>query len=96
MQRKETLSLGDVLRKFIKEQHLDIKINETKVLTAVDEVFGKHLSSYITKKSIYQKTLFISVNSSIVRNEMMMMRQQMVKLLNDKVGEDVIKDIIVK
>ena len=96
MRRKETMSLGQVLKDLLKEQHLDAKINETKVINAVEEVLGAHLSSYITQKSIYNKTLFISVSSSVVRNEMMMIRQKMVTLLNEKIGETVITNIVVK
>jgi len=96
MRRKETMSLGQVLKDLLKEQHLDAKINETKVINAVEEVLGAHLSSYITQKSIYNKTLFISVSSSVVRSEMMMIRQKMVTLLNEKIGETVITNIVVK
>ncbi|MBR6311207.1 MAG: DUF721 domain-containing protein [Paludibacteraceae bacterium] len=96
MRRKETLSLGQVLKELLKENNLDAKINETKLLNAVEEVFGAHLSSYITGKNIYNKTLFIHVKSSIVRNEMMMVRQNMINLLNEKVGETVITNIVVK
>ncbi|MBP5134137.1 MAG: DUF721 domain-containing protein [Paludibacteraceae bacterium] len=96
MRRKETLSLGQVLKELLKENNLDAKINETKLLNAVEEVFGAHLSSDITGKNIYNKTLFIHVKSSIVRNEMMMVRQNMINLLNEKVGETVITNIVVK
>ncbi|MBE6312878.1 MAG: DUF721 domain-containing protein [Bacteroidales bacterium] len=96
MRRKETLSLGQVLKELLKENNLDAKINETRLLNAVEEVFGAHLSSYITGKNIYNKTLFIHVKSSIVRNEMMMVRQNMINLLNEKVGETVITNIVVK
>jgi len=96
MRRKETLSLGQVLKELLKENNLDAKINETKLLNAVEEVLGAHLSSYITGKNIYNKTLFIHVKSSIVRNEMMMVRQNMINLLNEKVGETVITNIVVK
>ena len=96
MRRKETLSLGQVLKELLKENNLDAKINETKLLNAVEEVFGADLSSYITGKNIYNKTLFIHVKSSIVRNEMMMIRQKMVTLLNEKIGETVITNIVVK
>ena len=96
MRRKETLSLGQVLKELLKENNLDAKINETKLLNAVEEVFGAHLSSYITGKNIYNKTLFIHVKSSIVRNEMMMIRQKMVTLVNEKIGETVFTNIVVK
>ena len=49
-------------------------------------------------KSVYikDKTLFVFLNSSVLRNELMMMRQEIIDTLNKRVGENVIDDIRLK
>jgi hypothetical protein len=57
---------------------------------------GKAISTRTTKVYIKDKVLFVYLKSSIVRNELMMIREALREKLNSQAGEEVIKDIILK
>ncbi|MCX6333768.1 MAG: DciA family protein [Bacteroidia bacterium] len=42
------------------------------------------------------KVLYVHLSSSVVRNELLMLRQALKEKLNEKAGIEVIKDIVLK
>ena len=94
MQRRNSETIGDVLRAFIKESNLESKIFEQKILLAWPEVLGDEIASYTSRLQIRQRTLYVSLTSAVLRNELMMCRSQLIRSLNQKVGAEVIQQII--
>lgn len=94
MIRKNTESIGDVIRAFLKDANLESKIFEQKLLRAWPEVLGDEMASYTSQLYIRNKVLYVQFTSSVLRNELMMCRTQLVKSLNKKVGAEVITNII--
>lgn len=94
MIRKNAQSLKDILDELLKNQHLDERIYETRVLQAFPEVVGPVINSYTKNLFIKKGILHISVESSVIRNEMRLMRGNLISRLNDNVGHKVINDII--
>lgn len=94
MIRKNTESIGDVIRAFLKDANLESKIFEQKLLRAWPEVLGDEMASYTSHLYIRNKILYVQLTSSVLRNELMMYRTRLVKSLNEKVGAEVITNII--
>lgn len=93
MRRRETQSLGEVLRQVLKAQQLEPKLNENRVLDAWDRVLGPSIVKYTNGKYIKNRVLYVSLTSSVLKQELSYSRQQLVDSLNKEVGEEVIKDI---
>jgi predicted nucleic acid-binding Zn ribbon protein len=93
MRRKQTQTLGDVLREVLQLQKLDGKLNETRLLEAWPEVLGAAITKYTSERYIKNKVLYVKISSSVLRSELLMSRQQLVDSLNARVGVEVIKDI---
>lgn len=93
MRRRQSQSLGDVLKELLKVQHLDKKLNEKKLLNSWEAVVGAPIAKYTTEKFLKNKVLHIKLSSSVLRNELMMSRQHLVDSLNNFVGAEVIVDI---
>lgn len=94
MFRRNTESIGDVIRAFLKDANLESKIFEQKLLRAWPEVLGDEMASYTSQLYIRNKTLYVQLTSSVLRNELMMCRTRLVKSLNERVGAEVITNII--
>ncbi|HEX7365731.1 MAG TPA: DciA family protein [Pelobium sp.] len=43
---------------------------------------------------IREKKLFVRIESSVIKNELVMMRAQIIANLNDKAGADVVSEIV--
>ena len=57
---------------------------------------GKIIAKRTKSDYIKDKNLYVFLNSSVLRNELMMMRQEIIDTLNKRVGENVIDDIRLK
>lgn len=94
MQRKEAQSVGEIIAQFLKEQNLDLKINETKIIKGWPLLMGESIAQYTTGLYIRDKVLTVQLSSSVLRNELMMCRHMIIKRLNNYAGSEVIINII--
>lgn len=96
MRRSKTISLAEAVNDYIKEMNLGGKLLEISVINSWEEIVGKAISSRTTKIYIKNNTLFVHLNSSVVRNELLMLREALREKLNKKAGSEVIKDIVLR
>jgi predicted nucleic acid-binding Zn ribbon protein len=96
MRRSKTISLAEAMKDYIKEMNLGTKLKEVSLLNSWDAIVGKAISSKTSKVYIKDKVLIVHLNSSIVRNELMMMREPLRERLNREAGEELIMEIVLK
>lgn len=94
MNRKNAQPLSEILNEFLKNQKLDKKLNEVRLIDSWEKVLGKNIAVYTKEKYIKNEVLFVHVTSSVLRNELLMSRERLVEMLNQSVGTEVIKDIV--
>ena len=80
----------------MKQNGLEEKLAEVRAVRAWEELLGKTVARYTKNLHVKNKTLFVSLSSSIVRNEIMMIRDELIKRLNEKAGRKIIDKIVVK
>jgi predicted nucleic acid-binding Zn ribbon protein len=96
MRRSKTITLAEALNDYIKEMKLDGKLSEVTVINSWEEIVGKAISSRTTKIYIKDHILYVHLNSSVVRNELLMLREVLREKLNMKAGTEVVKDIVLR
>lgn len=96
MRRSKTISLAEAMQDYIKEMNLEGKLKEIGLVNSWEETVGKAIFSRTTKLYIKEHILYVHLNSSVVRNELLMLRQALKEKLNEKAGAEVIKDIVLK
>lgn len=96
MRKSNTQKLSDIVKEYIDHMMIGKKLKEVSVINAWEELLGKTVSSRTTSIYIKNKVLFVQLSSSVVRNELMMMRQEIINRLNEKAGEQIIEKIILK
>jgi len=94
MKRQNTQLLKDVLQQFIQTEGLEEKLLETRVLGYWDEMLGLTVARVTRKKYIHNRKLFVQLDSSIVRQQLLMLRSEIVEKLNQQVGAKVIDEIV--
>ncbi|HOI27323.1 MAG TPA: DUF721 domain-containing protein [Paludibacteraceae bacterium] len=94
MQRQNIQSLGAILKQVLKEQHLDTKLYEMQLIDAWYKTLGSTVKKYTTNIYVNDKKLFVKLNSSVLKNDLMMSRSALVSALNNKIGVTVINEII--
>jgi Protein of unknown function (DUF721). len=96
MRRSKTISLAEAVNDYIKEMNLGGKLSEISVINSWEEIVGKAISSRTTKIFIKDHILYVHLNSSVVRNELLMLREALREKLNKKAGSEVIIDIVLR
>jgi predicted nucleic acid-binding Zn ribbon protein len=96
MRRSKTISIAEAVNDYIKEMNLGDKLSEVGVINSWEETVGKAISSRTTKIYIRDHVLYVHLNSSVVRNELLMLREALREKLNQKAGTEVIKEIVLR
>ena len=87
MQRRNTQTLGEVLRDFFEDNtELYEKMMEIRVQRAWGEVLGPTIMQYTRNIYVRDKVLHVSLTSSVLRSELTLCRERLVKSLNDYAG----------
>jgi predicted nucleic acid-binding Zn ribbon protein len=96
MRRRKTVTIAEALREYITEMNLGGKLDEVGVIGSWEEIVGKAISSRTTKIYIKDHILYVHLSSSVVRNELFMLREALREKLNEKAGCEVVKDIVLR
>ena len=94
MRKKNASTLGEAVRAYLKAMGLDKKLKERKLINSWEETLGRNVANATSKIYIYNEKLFVEINSSIIKNELFMMKSSIIESLNKKAGEIVIRDIV--
>ncbi|MBQ9165142.1 MAG: DUF721 domain-containing protein [Bacteroidaceae bacterium] len=93
MKRKRAICIGDLLRHYLREEGLETPLNQHRLINSWSEVMGNGILKYTGELFIKNQTLWVQIKSSVLRQELNIGRQQIVKRLNEHVGAQVIADI---
>jgi hypothetical protein len=72
---------------------IDDKLKEARIKAAWTEVLG-HLAKPTDELYVRNWILFAKISSSVIRNELSMMRSALLRRLNEEAEEEVITDIV--
>ena len=96
MRKKNTQKIGDVIQEYLKALKIDDKLKEVHLIKSWDDVVGKTIARSTKDIFIKDRKLFVKLNSSVIRNELFMLRDGLKKALNERAGEELIDEIILK
>ena len=93
MFRREIKPLGEILQRLLREEGLETPLLQKRLVEAWPEVAGRMVADYTSETSIRNQTLFVKITNAALRSDLTLMRTQLVKRLNERVGAFVITDI---
>ena len=96
MKRDNTNIIGDIVRKLMKNPKLAKKLDELDALNICKEVIGEKLNQYINDIIISNGKLIIKLKSAVLRNELSYQKTNIITKVNNKLGKEIIKEIILK
>ncbi len=94
MRRKNTESLRDVIGQVLKKNNMDVKLYENRVIQSWPIVLGDNIMQYTTNLYFKNKKLYVKLSSSVLRQELYLAQDQIIKSLNKHVGADVVTEIV--
>ena len=89
MKEGKTKQIDELVDQVLRNMGLEQKFKEHEVCMIWPEVVGQMIASRMDGK------LFVSFTSAVVRNEIMMVKEGLIRALNEKVGKEVVKEMII-
>jgi hypothetical protein len=96
MRKSNTQKINDILKEYIEHMMIGRKLKEVSIVHSWEDLLGKTVASRTKSIYIKNKVLFVELSSSVVRNELMMIRQDIINRMNEKAGEKIIEKIVLK
>ncbi|MFN0290795.1 DUF721 domain-containing protein [Pedobacter helvus] len=94
MRKPNDITLKQAIDKLLNHYKLRGKFDETGILAMWPEIMGTAVANRTKQIYIHQKKLFVRIESSVVKNELLMVKSAIVDKLNEKAGSQVIIDIV--
>ncbi|MCP4313253.1 MAG: DUF721 domain-containing protein [Bacteroidetes bacterium] len=94
MRRKEIKRIDSLLDQFVKSNKLEKGLAEYRLTKSWKELLGVTVARKTKDLKIYKRTLFVSLHSSVVRNELEMIKDTLIPRLNEAAGMNVIDEIV--
>ncbi|MCU0408073.1 MAG: DUF721 domain-containing protein [Bacteroidales bacterium] len=96
MRRSKTVTLAEALKDYIREMNFTGKLMEADVVNSWEEIVGKAIGARTSKIYFRDHKLYVHLTSSVVRNELLMLRESLRAKINEKAGAEVVKEIILR
>jgi predicted nucleic acid-binding Zn ribbon protein len=88
--------LGDALKQFVQNSKLKNGIRAAQIEEVWQELMGATIAKYTDKIYIFDQKLFIETSVGPLKNELGFQKQQIIERVNEKMGEKIISDVIIK
>ena len=89
-------SLGEAIAEFLEKYNLQDGYTRVQIATIWKETVGKMVASYTKKVELNGSKLTVYITSPTVKNELMMLKTDIIKQLNKAIGKKLIKDIDIR
>ena len=85
--------LKDVIDRWLKAYRLDGKMKELDIINAWPEMMGTAVAHRTKEVKIRNKTLYLKIDSSVMRDELAHGKQVIIERVNQKAGSEIINDV---
>lgn len=92
----EEQSLQDVLKNFISQNNLQKGIDKVEVKEVWFKLMGNGVANYTTEVELRKETLYVKLSSSVLREELMMGKDKIINMINEEIGKEVIKSLVLR
>jgi hypothetical protein len=90
------LKLSDVLKDFVETNKLQGGLDKVDVRNAWEQLMGNGVNNYTTNIMLKQDTLYVRLSSSVLREELSYGKDKIITMLNESLGKDLIKKLILQ
>ncbi len=89
-------SLGDVLKEFIQTNNLQKGMDKIDVRDAWASLMGNGVNNYTRNIMLKNEVLYVELTSAVLREELSYGKEKIVKMINEELGREVVKDVILR
>ncbi len=92
--RSNDKSLKEAIEQMMQVYKIKRRFDETGIIATWPDLVGKSVANRTKELFIHDKKLFLRIESSVIKNELTMMRTQIINKINEDAKSVLIEDII--
>jgi predicted nucleic acid-binding Zn ribbon protein len=96
IRRTQSRPIKDIIEELLKLSGIDQKLKERELIRRWDDVVGITIARSTESIYINDRKLIVKIRSSVIRNELAMIREGLKTELNRRSGQIVIDEIIIR
>lgn len=90
------MSLGEALKGFVQENRLQIGLDKVQVRDVWAKQMGPAITKYTTAIKLERDILYVQLSSSVLREELSYGKEKIIKMLNEELGRELVKKLILR
>ncbi|MFY0687997.1 MAG: DUF721 domain-containing protein [Cyclobacteriaceae bacterium] len=93
MKEDSIKSFKQAFGNFLKEERIDQKFNEKRLISMWGETMGNPIASRTTKLFIRDKILFVYLTSAPLKQELTQAKTKVLEVISKKIGSGIVEDV---
>jgi hypothetical protein len=89
-------SVGDILNQIIKTNKLEPGLNQVSVVDAWKNLMGNGVNNYTRNVALRNGTLYVELTSAVLREELSYGKDKIIKMINEELGKEVVKEVVLR
>ena len=92
----DNLSMKEALSAFIQKNKLEKGMDKVNAREAWVRLMGNGVNNYTTAIELRNDTLFVSLSSSVLREELSLGKSKIITMMNEEIGKELVKKLILR
>ena len=88
--------LGKVLSEIVESKALFRGITNEKINGLWNQLLGDNISQFTDKVELRNETIYVSLSSAPLREELSYGKEKIMRMLNEEMGKEIIKKIVLR
>lgn len=88
--------IGDVLKQIIQLNRLQPGMDQISVKEAWVSLMGNGVNSYTKNVVLKGHTLYVELSSAVLREELSYGKDKIIKMINEELRRDIVKEVILR
>lgn len=90
------ISISEVLQEFVEDNKLQKGLDKVHVREVWNSQMGPAIEKYTTAIKLDRDVLYIQLSSSVLREELSYGKEKIIKMLNEELGRDLVKKLVLR
>ena len=94
--KNDNVPMSEALNNFIQKNKLQHGIDKVNAREAWVNLMGNGVNNYTTAIELRNETLYVSLSSSVLREELSHGKSKILDMLNEELGKNLVKKIVLR
>jgi hypothetical protein len=89
-------SLGEAIQQFLKKSRLKGSVQALQITDVWEQIMGKTVAKYTDSIKIYGDKLYVTTSMAPLKQELLFQKEKIIARVNEALGENVIKEVVIQ